>query len=106
MAEWFKAFETERSEVSRNFTPNHSVAWILSECERALRGDVSDRAADTFGDTTVRTLIEMWRDPSRRNSAVWMAFEKTSQSSQEITAAGFEFLGRNAALSGVRAHNR
>ena len=34
LAEWFKAFETETPlRVSDNFCPNHSIAWLASECE-------------------------------------------------------------------------
>ena len=41
LAEWFKAFETERLWVSKNFCPNHTMAWVASELEAAFRKDVS-----------------------------------------------------------------
>ena len=97
LAEWFKAFETETLRVSDNFCPNHSIAWLASECEGALRKDVSSAAADEFATTAVGSLAQMWRDPSKRNGSVWKSFERLSQSSQEAVAAGFEFIGRRPA---------
>ena len=41
LAEWFKSFKTETLHVSENFCPNHSIAWLASEAEAALRSDVS-----------------------------------------------------------------
>jgi SAM-dependent methyltransferase len=94
MAEWFSAFQTERLGVSANFCPNHTVAWILSECESALRSDVSNLAADKFCEASIGSFVAMWRDPSLRSSALWTAFHNISQSKQEATAAGFELVGR------------
>ncbi|MCK8783867.1 class I SAM-dependent methyltransferase [Roseomonas sp. NAR14] len=94
LAEWFKGFETETLHVSRNFCPNHSIAWLASEAEAALRGDVSAASAEAFAAAPVGRLVEMWRDPSRRDQPLWTDFERLSQTTQEITAAGFEFLGR------------
>jgi hypothetical protein len=37
--------------------------------------------------------VQMWRDPSRRATPLWTDFQKLTQTSQEVTAAGFEFLG-------------
>jgi SAM-dependent methyltransferase len=97
MVEWFKAFETETLRVSDNFCPNHSIAWLASECEGALRNDVSSDAADEFAMTAVGSLAQMWRDPSKRDGPVWRSFERLPQSSQEAVAAGFEFIGRRPA---------
>jgi GT2 family glycosyltransferase/glycosyltransferase involved in cell wall biosynthesis/SAM-dependent methyltransferase/uncharacterized protein YbaR (Trm112 family) len=93
LAEWFKAFETDVLHVSDNFCPNHSIAWLASESEAALRSDVSASAADAFAAAPVGALVEVWRDPSRRATALWTDFQRLTQTSQEITAAGFEFLG-------------
>jgi hypothetical protein len=46
------------------------------------------------------------RDPSQRETPLWTDFTKLSQSTQDITAAGFEFVGRKPLglpdLSGAR----
>jgi SAM-dependent methyltransferase len=94
MAEWFKAFETEQFHVSKNFCPNHSLAWIASESEAALRTDVSAAAAEAFSSSSIGSLVEIWRDPSKRNTRLWTDFERISQDKQEITAAGFELIAR------------
>ena len=94
MAEWFKEFQTDRLSVSGNFCPNHSVAWLASEAETALRSEVSARSADQFMQAPIGALIEIWRDPGKRQVPLWTDFEQLSQTTQEITAAGFEFVGR------------
>jgi glycosyltransferase involved in cell wall biosynthesis/GT2 family glycosyltransferase/SAM-dependent methyltransferase/uncharacterized protein YbaR (Trm112 family) len=94
LAEWFKDFDIERLHVSDNFCPNHSIAWLASEAETALRSDVSAGSADTFASAPIGSLIEMWRDPGKRATPLWTNFDSLSQATQEVTAAGFELLGR------------
>lgn len=94
LAEWFKSFETDKLHVSDNFTPSHSIAWLASEAEAALRGEVSSESADAFRAAPIGALIDLWRDPSKRQTPLWNDFAKLSQTTQEITAAGFEFQGR------------
>jgi glycosyltransferase involved in cell wall biosynthesis/SAM-dependent methyltransferase len=94
LTQWFKAFETERLHVSANFCPNHSIAWLASECEAALRNDLSAQSAEAFTSATIGSLVELWRDPSERTkNPLWTDFERLQQSTQEIIAAGFEFVG-------------
>lgn len=94
LEEWFKNFDTELLHVSENFCPNHSIAWLASECESALRLEVSSESGDNFRAATVGELVDLWRDPSRRDNALWTDFGKLPQYTQEVTAAGFEFFGR------------
>jgi SAM-dependent methyltransferase len=94
LEEWFKAFDTDVLRVSDNFCPNHSVAWLASEAEAALRSDVSSQSAEAFSAARFGQLAEMWRDPSKRTGPLWDNFSRLSQPSQEVTAAGFEFVGR------------
>jgi GT2 family glycosyltransferase/glycosyltransferase involved in cell wall biosynthesis/SAM-dependent methyltransferase len=96
LAEWFRDFETAKLHVSDNFCPNYSISWLASELEAALRRDVSGEAADAFRACTVATFVDLWREPGIRNIPIWTNFQKLSQESQEITAAGFEFIGRKA----------
>ncbi len=94
MMRWFEAFETEHLNVSENFHPGHTIGWIASECEAALRRDVSSTAADLFANATLGEFIAMWRDQAPRTRPLWRNFLRLTQASQDITAAGFEFLGR------------
>lgn len=91
---WFQAFDTDLMHVSANFSPNHTLAWIASEAETALRRDLSDRAAEAFMAAPIGQLVEIWRDPGKRDVALWTDFERLSQENQEIIAAGFEFFGK------------
>ena len=94
LAEWFKSFETERLHVSKNFCPNHTVAWIASELEAAFRKEVSPAVADAFRSASIGELVDLWRDPSKRDAPLWTDFEQLPQADQEVTAAGFELIGR------------
>jgi len=97
MERWFEAFETDLMHVSTNFCPNHTLAWIASEAETALRRDLSDQAADAFMSAPIAQLVEIWRDPAKRDTPLWADFERLSQENQEIIAAGFELFGRRPA---------
>lgn len=90
MEHWFESFAIDKLHVSPNFCPNHTLAWIASEAESALRRDVSNKAADHFLSAPIGQLVEIWRDPTKRNERLWTAFEGLSQENQEILAAGFE----------------
>ncbi len=93
LAEWMKGFDTTQLHVSENFNPNHTVAWIASESESALRRDVSEEAADAFRAATLGELVDIWRDPSKRDARLWTDFQKLPQPAQDVIAAGFEFSG-------------
>jgi SAM-dependent methyltransferase len=97
MERWFEAFDTDLMHVSTNFCPNHTLAWVASEAETALRRDLSDRAAEAFMSAPIRQLVEIWRDPSKRDTPLWTDFEDLSQENQEIIAAGFELFGKRPA---------
>jgi SAM-dependent methyltransferase len=96
---WFEDFETESLHVSPNFHPGHSIAWLASECEVALRGRLSDQAADAFATTPIGQLVSLWRTPedARDAAPLWRDFAALPQSAQEGIAAGFEFVGRRKA---------
>jgi len=94
LAEWFKDFQCERLHVSENFSPAHSMAWLASEAEAALRAEVSPASADAFRQARIGEFVDMWRDPAGRAKPLWTDFEKLSQAAQDVTAAGFEFFGR------------
>lgn len=94
---WFEGFETEALRVSDNFHPGHSLCWIASECEAALRGRMSDSAADAFLAIPAGRLVQLWRAPeAERGGAdpVWGDLAALPQDAQEAIAAGFEFVGR------------
>ena len=94
LEEWFKEFETDKLHVSDNFSPGYSVAWLASEAESALRKDVSAASAEAFVASRIGQFAEMWRDESKRTGPLWDNFYRLGQSSQEVTAAGFESPGR------------
>ena len=91
---WFAEFETERLHVSKNFSPNHTLAWIASEAERALREDLPPRAAQELLALPVGRLVELWRDPAKRNTPLWTDFERLSKRNAEGIAAGFELFAQ------------
>ncbi len=102
LSDWFQAFEQEQMRVSPNFCPNYSMAWLASECEEALRRDVSPQSAAQFASSSVGTFVKMWRDQSTRSSPLWTDFERLSQPTQEVVAAGFEYIGRRPEMKPPR----
>jgi glycosyltransferase involved in cell wall biosynthesis len=95
---WFRDFETEELHVSENFHPGHSLAWLASACEAALRNSASERAADIFVKTSLGDFVSLWRMPEqmRVNKGLqsWSDLSALPQEAQSGIAAGFEFVGR------------
>jgi hypothetical protein len=94
LEEWFRAFETDRIEVTDALTPNFTLGWVASEVESALRGELGSDAADHFRENGVSDLIDAFRDPAKRDATFWADVNRLSQPAKEIAAAGFEFVGR------------
>jgi SAM-dependent methyltransferase len=93
---WLEEFETEKLHVSENFHPGHSLAWVASECEVALRSRLSNTDADAFLAAPLHRLVSLWRmtEEARTEEPLWNSLAALPQDAQEATAAGFEFLGR------------
>jgi glycosyltransferase involved in cell wall biosynthesis/SAM-dependent methyltransferase len=96
---WFEDFETEKLHVSENFHPGYSISWLASELELALRDRLSDAEADAFLATSLRSIVSFWRTPeaAKSNEPLWESLAALPQDAQDVTAAGFEFLGRRPA---------
>jgi len=95
LEEWFKDFETEHLHVSENFSPGHSISWIASECEAALRRGGSSETADFFMKSSMERFITLWRNiQDRETDELWSALGALPQEIQETIAAGFEYVGR------------
>jgi GT2 family glycosyltransferase/SAM-dependent methyltransferase len=95
LEEWFENFKTERLHVSSNFSPGHSISWLASECELALRRDLSPSAADTFANSSLGHFISLWRsaEDARSIDPMWSALAQLPQEVQEAISAGFEYVG-------------
>jgi glycosyltransferase involved in cell wall biosynthesis/SAM-dependent methyltransferase len=96
---WFEAFETETLHVSDNFHAGYSLSWLASECESALRGRLSDAAADAFLAAPIERVVSFWRDEEKRRgtASLWKNLSELPQDVQESVAAGFEYIGRRPA---------
>ena len=91
---WFAPFETLDLQVSENFNPIYALTWQMSEAEALMRRDVSPQDAERLMAATGRQMVDLWRNPASRDSALWTSFFDLPQPSQEVLAAGFQFLGR------------
>ena len=94
---WFDGFETETLHVSDNFHVGYSLSWLASECELALRGRLTNTAADAFLAAPVERLVSLWRNPKDTPSdgkSLWHDLSVLPQDVQESLAAGFEYVGR------------
>lgn len=90
---WFQDFDTEQIEVSENFNPVHTVAWLAAEIERMVRPHLGPDAADRVLETSLAEYARMWNDSASRDD-VWESFFKIPAEAQESVAAGFQYLGR------------
>jgi SAM-dependent methyltransferase len=93
---WFEEFETEKLHVTDNFHAGHSLSWLASECEAALRVRHSTEAADAFLAAPIERIVSLWRasEPLRNSDQLWRNLILLPQDRQEIVAAGFEYRGR------------
>jgi SAM-dependent methyltransferase len=94
---WFEAFETQTLWVSENFNPGHSLSWLASECEAAVRKYKSTAAADLFMQAPMSRIVSFWRTPEATRGGgdpVWLNLATLPQEAQEVVAAGFEYVGR------------
>lgn len=94
LEKWFEAFEIVDLRVSDNFSPAYTLSWIALEAESALRRDVSAGAADAFLRARCGDLVRLWRDPAARSSELWRNFNRLSDASKDVLAAGFELVAR------------
>jgi uncharacterized protein YbaR (Trm112 family) len=92
---WFENFETERLHVSDNFHPGHSIAWLASMSETALRESAGPKAADRFLRSPIADFVSLWRmREDKRANEVWSDLASLPQDAQEKISAGFEYIGR------------
>ncbi len=94
VAAWFQDFETDLLHVSENFNPAYSVAWLAHECRLALRRELGETEAAAFAGESLGRFADFWADPGTRTHPAWRAFQRLTQASQDVTAAGFEYSGR------------
>lgn len=98
LEQWFSEFDIELIQVSPNFAAHHTLGWVASEAEAALRREVSQDAGDQFLKSPIGRLVDMWRNSRARDDRLWTNFDQLSQLSQEIIAASFEMVARNPPL--------
>jgi SAM-dependent methyltransferase len=91
---WFADFETIDLNVSDNFSPSFTLAWLASDAEAMIAEDLSPEAAERFRATTMGRYSDYWREPGTRDDADWDVFRRLSAPNRERMAAGFEYLGR------------
>ena len=89
----------EKLHVSDNLSPGHFICRLASECEEALRRNLSPDVADTFKNSSMEHFISLWSGTTETRSSdpVWSALAQLPQVAQESIAAGFENLGRRPA---------
>lgn len=94
---WFAEFETQTLWVSENFHAGHSLSWLASECEAAVRKYKSGADADLLLQAPMGRVVAFWRTPEAVRGAgdpLWQTLATLPQEAQEVVAAGFEYVGR------------
>jgi glycosyltransferase involved in cell wall biosynthesis/SAM-dependent methyltransferase/uncharacterized protein YbaR (Trm112 family) len=102
LAAWFENFDTERLHVSGNFHPGHSIAWLASMSETALRESAGPKAADQFLRSPIGDFVSLWRmREDKRANEVWSDLASLPQDAQEKISAGFEYIGRRPQITAI-----
>lgn len=90
LKQWLHHFENIDIQVSSNFNPIYTLAWLASEMEAAFQKGVSAQSAEILGEARLKDLMVFWRDPGSRNSALWRMFYELPSELQRKFAAGWE----------------
>jgi len=88
--EWLKNFEHVECEVTPNFNPLYSIAWLADEIQKQVAGELGSDAADEIGNLSLTELARFWSHPDGWNSSAAKIFFSLSESSQRRIAAGFD----------------
>jgi SAM-dependent methyltransferase len=91
---WFDAFEIVRCEVSANFNPVFSMAWLASELLYSME---EEAARHHLATSTLGEWARFWADPSARQGPLWERLQRLPPAVQKRTAAGFELIARKPA---------
>lgn len=92
--EWLKKFQDIKCEVSPNFNPLYSIAWLAAEIQRQVKVELGrDRAAE-IGSLTLEEVAHFWTHPEGWNQTATDTFFQLSESAQRPIAAGFDFKAR------------
>ena len=92
--EWLRHFEHVRCEVTPNFNPLYSIAWLADEIQRQVASESGGEAATEIGGLTLAELANFWRQPEGWNPSAERIFRSLSEQTQRRIAAGFDFKAR------------
>lgn len=87
---WFSEFDIQLCQVSENFNPAFTIAWLSSELLRVTGQIHGAAASEQLGQTTLADWAKLWADPNSRTGFLWNANLSLPQEIQERFAAGFE----------------
>lgn len=87
---WFRNFDITSVEVTENFNPLYSFAWMASDLLFWARDD--DR--EVFARATLADLAQLWREPASIPGPLGSAFRRLDDRAQRTLAAGFEIIAR------------
>jgi SAM-dependent methyltransferase len=91
---WFRDFENVEVQVSPNFNPLHSVAWIASDLLAAIETQIGSAAAKQIGALTLDEVASFWRRQAGWNPQAHAIFAALPEPAQRATAAGFDLRAR------------
>ncbi|MFM7426280.1 MAG: methyltransferase domain-containing protein [Elainella sp.] len=88
--QWFSDFKVQVCQVSENFNPAFTLAWLSSELLQ-LTGQVHGTdVSQALAKTTLADWAKLWEDPNSRQGLLWEACRQLPQEIQEKISAGFE----------------
>lgn len=98
--QWFSRFDIDVVQVSDNFTPALTLAWLVSELIYYSESFSSSENASKLLATTLKDWQQIWHDPNRRQGELWDIVCGLPPEIRARFSAGFELKAtKPAALS-------
>lgn len=87
---WFSEFDIQLCQVSENFNPAFTIAWLSSELLRLTEQAHGAEVSERLKQTTIADWAKLWTNPESQTGLLWNANLNLPQELQERFAAGFE----------------
>ncbi|MBD1837183.1 class I SAM-dependent methyltransferase [Coleofasciculus sp. FACHB-501] len=88
--QWFSRFDIELCQVSNNFSPALTLAWLAHDLLYFVESLSEPKEAQALANTTLAQWRQLWTDENKRRGLLWDVIAKLPQSTQKRFSAGFE----------------
>ena len=89
LRKWFAQFQIQDVNVSSNFHPGYTLAFLASTAVRAAESQ-GPEVRKLVGHTTLDYWASCWGEPKNQDTIAWNCFATLSQELQKAFSAGFQ----------------